>query len=371
MRAVFESSCSPPSARLRITGDLDLSTSEELGQELDSLRTQGARDIEVDVAAVTFVDADTLAILHAEQRQLEALGGSLVMVAASEDHQAVARLAGYENLVARAGRPDTGSSDASQRLQRYRRKVRPDETSLAERMSKAARELQAEPDPQATMEAAVWLAAANVRGCDGAAITMAERRGRIDTPAYTDDVSLGGDLLQYELSEGPCLDALWEERVVHSADVGTDPRWPNWGPRFVSEYGVNSVLCFQLFTREESLGALNLYSRSRAAFDSQDRDDGLALAAHIAVAISAAQTEEQLSRALDSRSLISQSVGILMERYQLNSTAAFEVLSRVSSESNVKIRDIARELIETGRLRGAGSSAGATPDPMAPETPVT
>jgi transcriptional regulator with GAF, ATPase, and Fis domain len=224
--------------------------------------------------------------------------------------------------------------------------------SLAERMSRVARDLQDAPDPAATIRAAAILAEANVRGCDAAALSMIERHGRIETQAYTDEIALGGDLLQYTLGEGPCLTAVWEERVVHSTDLAADPRWPAWGPRVASQYGVHSILCFQLFNRADALGALNLYSRRRAGFDEQDLDDGLALSTHIAIAVTVAQKTDQLTRALDSRTLIGQAVGVVMERYQLDATAAFQVLARISSETNSKILEIARELIDTGRLPG-------------------
>lgn len=241
----------------------------------------------------------------------------------------------------------TAGSDVLAELPRGSTADRP---SLAERMVEAARELQDEPDPQTTMEAGVRLAAENVRDCDAAGITLAYRAGRLDTPAYTHDMALAGDLLQYELGEGPCLDAIWHDTIVHSADLATDPRWPAWAPRVAREHDARSMLCFQLFTYGEKLGALNLYSRTPDAFDADDRDDGLALAAHIAVAIAAAQQVEQLSHALDTRTMIGQAVGILTERYQLDPPLAFQVLTRISSHTNTKLRDVARELIDTGEL---------------------
>jgi GAF domain-containing protein len=225
-----------------------------------------------------------------------------------------------------------------------------DRPSLAERMVEVARELQNESDTRTTMQAAVRLAAENVRGCDAAGITLAHKGGRVETPAYTHDMALAGDLPQYELGEGPCLDAIWHDQIVHSADLAEDPRWPAWASRVAREHEARSMLCFQLFTYGEKLGALNLYSRTPGAFDADDRDDGLALAAHIAVAVAASQQVEQLSLALDTRTMIGQAVGILTERYQVDPQVAFKVLTRVSSHHNIKLRDVARQLIDTGEL---------------------
>ena len=238
-----------------------------------------------------------------------------------------------------------------------------DHPSLAAQLSRAVRDREGALGPTATMEMAVRMAERNVRDCHAAAISLAHRRGRVHTRAYTHDAALGGDLLQYTLGEGPCLAGAWEERIVHSADLSSDARWPTWGPRVAADHGMHSLLCFQLFTLGESLGALSLYSRRAGAFDQEARDDGFALASHIAVAVAAAQNAaqntEQLSHAVDSRTLIGQAVGIVMERYRLEPAAAFHVLTQVSAQTDARVRDVARELVCTGRLPG-------TPDPSAP-----
>ncbi len=53
----------------------------------------------------------------------------------------------------------------------------------------------------------------------------------------------------------------------------------------------------------------------------------------------------QLRVALESSRLISAAVGMLMERHSLSREDAFEVLSRASQASNVKIRVIAEQMI--------------------------
>ena len=225
--------------------------------------------------------------------------------------------------------------------------------SLAERMAMAARVLQdTQVDPQETYDAAVQLAVSNVRGCDAAAFSLVHAKAKVDTPASTDDLALRGDQLQYELREGPCLDAIWDEQVVHSADLRIDSRWPAWGPKVSAETGANSVMCFQLFTHEDTVGGLNLYSRRTNGFDVRDRDDGLALAAHIAVAVVAAQKIDQLTTAVGSRTVIGQAVGMLMERYELDPDRAFQVLVRTSSSSSVRIRELAETIVTTRRLPG-------------------
>jgi GAF domain-containing protein len=156
-----------------------------------------------------------------------------------------------------------------------------------------------------------------------------------------------GDRLQFELGEGPCLDAVWEEESVYVPDLLTDPRWPTWGPRVTQKTGARSILSFRLFTVQDTLGALNLYSTRTDGFTADDRTEGLALAAHIAIALAAAQRIDQLGAALDSRTVIAQACGIVMERYDIDAVRAFALLTRLSSTQNVKLRDIASEVVLT------------------------
>ncbi|MFW6773810.1 GAF and ANTAR domain-containing protein [Nocardioides sp. CPCC 205120] len=221
---------------------------------------------------------------------------------------------------------------------------------LPERMASAARELQHEEDAQTTLEAAVRLAVTNVEGCDAAGVSIVHRSRRIDTPASTDELALRADVLQHETGEGPCLDAIRRAETVCSPSLAHDERWPVWGPRVVAETGARSVLACRLFTLDDTVGALTLYSRSKDAFGPSDVEEASALAAHAAVAIAAAREIEGLGIALDTRTLTGQATGILMERFDIDSRRAFEVMVRLSSAGNTKLRDIAGEIVAT---RGA------------------
>ena len=229
------------------------------------------------------------------------------------------------------------------------------EETLSHRMAAAARELQDQADPQETLETAVRLAVSDVDGADSAAVSIGHVKGQIETPASVGEMAVRGDQLQYETGEGPCLEAIWEEHTVYSPDLAVDPRWPAWGARTAEETGARSILSFQLFTQDRSVGALNLYSKRLDGFDAADREEGLALAAHIAVALASARKLQTLGLALDTRTLIGQAVGMVMERYSLKGPEAFALLSRLSQASNVKVRVLASEIVETGGTHGLGT----------------
>jgi AmiR/NasT family two-component response regulator len=59
---------------------------------------------------------------------------------------------------------------------------------------------------------------------------------------------------------------------------------------------------------------------------------------------------DNLEVALQSRAVIDQAKGILMERYKLTADQAFDLLARVSQHTNRKMVDLARELTETGTM---------------------
>ena len=121
-----------------------------------------------------------------------------------------------------------------------------------------------------------------------------------------------------------------------------------------------SLLSFRLFIEENefeerTMGALNLYSRQRGAFDQAAREVGLILASHASVALAGAQAlahEKEhvanLDKALLSRDVIGQAKGILMERQHLTAEQAFDLLRRGSQHLNVKLRDVADRVTETG-----------------------
>ena len=221
---------------------------------------------------------------------------------------------------------------------------------LGDVMSRVARELQEEHgDVEATLQAITAAAVTTVPGADECSISYVIGRRQVEPRAATGELPRHLDALQQELGQGPCLDAIWENRVVRVDDLRTDDRWPAFAAR-AAEQGIGSMLCFQLFVAGDQLGAMNMYSRQPHAFDLESPETGQIFAGHAAVALAGAEHEEQLRAGMTSRDLIGQAKGILMERYRLTAHQAFDVLSRASQTLNRKLVDIAEELTETGAL---------------------
>lgn len=199
-----------------------------------------------------------------------------------------------------------------------------------------------------TAESVVSLARDNLE-CDYAGITIGHRNGRLESLAVTDPVVEKADRLQYDLREGPCVAALWEQDSFAAEEIAEDARWPTWGPA-AAELGLRSLLATRMTTSGHYVGALNLYSARSRTFTADDVSFAHVFAQQAAVALRNARRLEQLQVAIDGRTLIGQAQGILMERFTLTSEQAFAVLRRVSQDSNLKLHAIAAELIRTGRL---------------------
>lgn len=217
---------------------------------------------------------------------------------------------------------------------------------MATQLAQVALSLQAEPDLAETLRAAVDAAVLNIPGADHAGITLVSRQG-VQTPAATGELVQRIDRIQYSTGQGPCLDAIREHGTVLVDDLTTDQRWPLFASRAAAE-GVKSMLAFQLFVRDHELGALNLYSVRIGAFDAHDEAVGLLLASHAAVALVGAQQQQSLLAGLDTRDLIGQAKGMLMERYRIPADRAFALLIRLSQDNNVRLADVATQVVTSG-----------------------
>ena len=216
--------------------------------------------------------------------------------------------------------------------------------------ARISQELIEEKAELSTLERIVERAVEVVPGCDHAGVTMRSRRHKVETVATTSSVAAACDALQYELDEGPCLDAIWHEPCYLTADTSSDPRWPAWGPR-VAQHGVGSVLSVRLATSTETMGALNLYADVVSAYSADDVDLALIYAQHASNAMGAILLVSGLQTPWTAGTCIGVAQGLLMAEHDLTVEQAFDVLRRYSSHANVKLREVAAHVVETGPSR--------------------
>jgi GAF domain-containing protein len=186
-------------------------------------------------------------------------------------------------------------------------------------------------------------------------VTVVER-GKPATAAASGELALTLDETQYRLGSGPCLAAASTGRPSELVDTRAATDWPEFAAH-AAEQGCGSVLSFPFPAQERVAGALNVYARRFTVSDPRTLDVLGRFAAYAVVPVSnmylyesAMERAGHLQTALDSRAVIDQAKGILMERFKLTADQAFQVLTRVSMESNTKVRDVAERFVRTGEL---------------------
>lgn len=216
------------------------------------------------------------------------------------------------------------------------------EVRLAATLARFSEEI-AGSDTPVTFQRVVERAVAMVPGCDHCGLHLRRRRGRAESVAASDEVAKEADELQEALQDGPCVDAAFEQQnfVVH--DLHDDGRWPSWAARATS-LGIRSSLSVRLSAADVTIGALNFYGDTPGAFDG-DTDVAMIFASHAAAALSNSQLVAGLRNALDSRHTIGIAQGVLATRFDISYERAFQVLQRHSNDRNLKLRDVAEQVL--------------------------
>jgi len=226
----------------------------------------------------------------------------------------------------------------------------------AENLAQVARAMASQPTATTTLQRIVDVAVDTVDGCAGAGILLISGR-EILAGAWSDDRIRGVEMMETELGEGPCIDAIWQQRVFESADLRDHlAEWPQFA-RAALDVGIESMLGFRLFADHGTLGALDLYGYCPGAFDEASRAVGSVVAAHAALALAGAQLHDQdvatiagLREALVTRDVIGQAKGILMATRHIDASTAFKLLADSSQHHNIKLRSVAEHVAHTGAL---------------------
>ncbi len=184
-----------------------------------------------------------------------------------------------------------------------------------------------------------------VPGAQYAGITIASRDRAVRTAAATGRYPALLDDIQQRFQEGPCLSAAWEQHMIRIKDMADEERWPAYCRAVTQASPIRSVMAFQLFAVHHTMGALNFYAEQPHAFDDDAVELGLILATHTALAWNLVRRDEQFRSALASRDIIGQAKGMIMERFTIDAVEAFELLKRLSQNSNTPLVVVARQIV--------------------------
>jgi transcriptional regulator with GAF, ATPase, and Fis domain len=186
-------------------------------------------------------------------------------------------------------------------------------------------------------------------GCESAGMLVTRKGNKLEAITATDPIAEKADKLQVEWHEGPGIAAVSDARTTLVSDTAADMRWPRWAAG-TRDLHLGSVLAVRLWTSQATLGALNLYARSPGWFDPDALPVAEVLGRHASIALASARQEDSLQQAIEARTLIGQAQGILMERFDLDEQSAFKVLRRHSQNTNLKLNEVARVLVNSRTL---------------------
>lgn len=163
--------------------------------------------------------------------------------------------------------------------------------------------------------------------------------------------------VQVETQRGPCIDALRSDEFVavnNLRDASWRDKWPQYC-RMAEEVGVHAVAGIPMRIKEQSIGAVNLYSKQVKTWSDQELfyAQTFANAASIYLLNASAFDQERelatyLQRALDSRVLIEQAKGITAEANGIKMDAAFELIRNRARSRNASIRSVAEAIVSLG-----------------------
>jgi ANTAR domain/GAF domain len=201
-------------------------------------------------------------------------------------------------------------------------------------------------DIHITLSTVTTAAVALIAGVDFADVLMMAGPDNFSSLAATAQLPIDIDRLQQQFGEGPCVTAAAGESVLCN-DLRNAAQWPRFAKSAVTA-GVRSVLSFQLYTHGAQSAALNLFGVQPDVFDPDAEALGAMLATHAANALIAHDKELQFKSALASRDIIGQAKGMIMERFDVDAVRAFELLTKLSQSSNIRVADVAAEIVARG-----------------------
>jgi hypothetical protein len=208
--------------------------------------------------------------------------------------------------------------------------------------------------------AAVCVAATlTVPGCDHASL-MIRQDGGYSTAAVSDATAHQIDKFELALGSGPCLDAIEESTAQIETELTASGRWPSLASLVLAQTPVRGALSVRMPVDRARAGALNLFSDQPNVFDERSVECAVVLGAFATLAINAAAQGEDaasLRRGLASSRAIGKAVGMLMVLNDVSEDEAFGILRRTSQETNVKVADVAADIVRNRSLPAVNNGA--------------
>ena len=329
----------------RLVGELDLSCLDLLS-DIEKAASAGG-NLHLDLARLTFVDGAGLERLAGLARKLRSSSGKLVVQRPQRT---------IERLLKRTAAVEKLDNLVISRLS----KVVDDSFEARDLPRDLARVMVSDYTPEAACQLVADLATSHVRGAESSSLIV-RNAGHLTCVASSDQLADTVGPMEIQLGEGPGVESLRTGRRQFSTSLVTEKRWPEFTNRALYN-GVASVMAEPLPAHGSTFGALTVYSTREDAFDDSSFEQAAGLASHGAVVLAnanlywqATELSDQLKEALESRAVIDQAKGILIAREGISPEEAFSLLLKASQAGNVKVRDIALQLVADAQgLRAKG-----------------
>ncbi len=229
-------------------------------------------------------------------------------------------------------------------------------SDFARATGEAARTINQHKSLDDTLHTIVEVACNSVPGFEQVGISTLRRNGSIETRAFIGDLVLRLDEIQYSSREGPCSAVLQGTDAVSVSSLRGEQRWPWYVPQ-AQAAGVRSQLAVKLYLDKGTLGGINFYSTIADEVSSEAQALAQMFATHSSIALGHVKERQALHDGLQTRKLIGQAIGILMERYEMNEDRAFAFLVRASSHTNTKLRRVAQQIVDERNANAEGQVA--------------
>ena len=203
-----------------------------------------------------------------------------------------------------------------------------------------------------------------VDGCDHASL-MLRQHGRNRSAAATTTWLRSINQMEIELGVGQ-TDRRHGRRRAEPAppdDLTTGSKWPALARWIREETSVKGMAGFRLRRDGEKVGALNVFSDTAGALTQHSLDQAIVLTAFASIAMAALERGEEavtLRRGLESNREIGKAIGLLMAMHSITDDQAFEMLSKVSQEMNIKLAEVASQVVAHHRKEPGAGALGAS-----------
>ncbi|MHB8220041.1 MAG: ANTAR domain-containing protein [Acidimicrobiales bacterium] len=346
--------------------DLDRGQVDRLAAFLESAITIGYAKVMVDLCDNQAIDAAAVDVIVGAATRMAGSGARLTVRSSTKVAWRIAEvcpsptllrleLSDGEDLPLDRARPSASSED---------RRMAPSMDLVHDLVGSQANAVD-ESVVNRCLRLVVSLAHSTIGSADGVSISL-RRQGRLTTVAASNQTVTDMDAVQYATGEGPCVDAATVGRRFHAEALDHESRWPEFTPR-ARELGINAILSTPLLSVNLPVGAINIYSRSPAAFGMRDQELALILADETSRILTGAASDVteglravqlasvRLRRALRTRQVIAQAQGVMMERETITEDGAYDLIRDFSRGTNRPLRERAEDIVaSTGRIRPDG-----------------